>query len=133
LIIREPLEAITKGPNCLITTEILTVRTAADIRRENLRYLIDTKFQGVRNRLAKHIGVTHMQIARIFHSGSSARNVGDRLARKIELGCELETGWLDQDHAKSDNIMQKFNSLDVEGQVAIRQMLDALVTRRKID
>jgi hypothetical protein len=29
--------------------------------------------------------------------------------------------------------MRKFNSLDVEGQIAIRQMLDALVTRRKAD
>ena len=109
------------------------MRTSADIRRENLRYLIDTKFQGVKNRLANHIGVTHMQIARIFHAGESARNVGDRLARKIEAGCDLATGWLDQDHAKTDDIMRKFNSLDVEGQVAIRQMLDALVTRRKAD
>lgn len=98
-----------------------------------MRYLIDSKFQGVKNRLATHIGVTHMQIARIFHAGGSARNVGDKLARKIEAGCGLEMGWLDQDHAKTDDIMRKFNSLDVEGQVAIRQMLDALVTRRSAD
>ena len=109
------------------------MRTSADIRRENLRYLIDTKFQGVKNRLANHVGVAHMQIARIFHAGETARNVGDKLARKIEAGCGLETGWLDQDHAQSDDIMQKFNSLDVEGQLAIKQMLDALVIRRKGD
>ena len=106
------------------------MRTSADIRRENLRYLIDTKFQGVNNRIAKHLGVQPMQISRVFHSGESARNVGDKLARKVEVGLGLESGWLDQDHAKTDDIMQKYNSLDVEGQLAIKQMLDALVIRR---
>jgi hypothetical protein len=109
------------------------VRTAADIRRENCRYLLDTRFQGVKNRMANAVGVTHMQIARLFHAGESRRNMGDRLARKIEAALNLEAGWLDQDHAKTDTIMQKIAGLDAEGRQAVEKMVDALVRNQRSD
>ena len=107
------------------------MRTAAETRRENLRYLVDTRFAGVNNRLAEYIGVDSMQISRVFHKKSSRRNVGDKLARQIEEKLELERGWLDADHAKVDDLMQMIAGLDAEGREAVKIMINALVRRQQ--
>lgn len=107
------------------------MRTASDIRRENLRYLRDTRFQGNNGRMASFVGVAQMQIARIFHEKSSRRNVGDKLARTIEAALELEKGWLDQDHAKTDDLMRMVDGLDTEGKAAVKAMVAALVRQQQ--
>ena len=36
------------------------MRTSEDIRRENAKYILETQFQGVKNRMASAVGVPHM-------------------------------------------------------------------------
>ena len=60
------------------------MRTSQEIRRENLRYLITTKYNGVANRMAKDTGIAQMQIARVFLKTKNSREVGEVLARRIE-------------------------------------------------
>ena len=106
------------------------VNTIKEIRRYNLEYLINSRFQGVKNRLAKHAGVTHMQIARIFHQGTARRDLGDKLSRKIERACDLEEGWLDQDRANALSLVTRINLLDVQSRAAIEALIQALLTNR---
>ena len=103
------------------------MNTIHEIRRHNLQYLINSRFRGVKNRLATHAGVTHMQIARIFHEGTARRNLGDRLSRKIEQACDLEHGWLDQDRANADSLVTRIKLLDVQSRVAIEALLEVLL------
>ena len=109
------------------------MRTAAEIRRENLRYILDSQFQGIVGRMARRVGKQYMQIARIFDSNEAARkNCGDKVARDIEASLGLEKGWLDQDHAKSDDLVRQIEVLDTEGRLVIESMI-ALLVRRKLD
>lgn len=107
------------------------MRTAADIRKENCKYILETQFQGVKNRMAKACDIPHMQIARIFFENEARRNCGDKLARRIETALGLELGWLDQDHAKTDLIMTKIATLNAEGRRAVEGVVDALIMRYK--
>lgn len=68
-----------------------------EIRKHNLEYLID-KYQ-------REKGLTKAQFSELCGTSPSAlsqllgdkavRNIGDKLARKIEAGLELPSGWMD--------------------------------------
>lgn len=69
----------------------------ADIRRLRLKEIIDSRFEGVSARLAGAIGIQPSYVARIFTGKSEhRRNIGERMARNIELTLDLPSGWLDR-------------------------------------
>tara|TARA_Y100000385_G_C12815143_1_gene517863 strand:- start:93 stop:422 length:330 start_codon:yes stop_codon:yes gene_type:complete len=109
------------------------MRTSEDIRRENAKYILETQFQGVKNRMASAVGVPHMQIARLFFDTENRRKCGDKLARKIEEALGLERGWIDQDHAKTDMIMTKIATLNQEQRRAVESVVDAMIMKYKSD
>ena len=107
------------------------MRSIRDIRKDNLKYIIDTRFSGVVNRTARAIGVQQSQIARVFAKGEYRRNVGDGLARKIEEALSLEDGWLDQEHAASDAISIKLGHLNHAQRTAVMSIVDEFIATSK--
>jgi len=103
------------------------MRTIKQIRRDNLEYLVRTRYNAVPNRLAKACGVHQIQISRILAEGESRRDLGDKLARTIEAGAGLENGWLDQEHAAAEQIISKISSLSAEQKEAIESLVDQLL------
>lgn len=104
--------------------------TVQDIRRENLRYLIQIKFGGVANRMATETGIKQMQIARVFLNTDNRREVGERLARRIEEVCGLERGWMDQSHAQSEEITSRLEMLSVTDRKAVISIIDSLLSKQ---
>mgnify|MGYP006111853245 CR=1 FL=1 len=105
------------------------MRTSYEIRRENLKYLIQTKYNGVANQMARATGIGQMQIARVFLKTKNSREVGEVFARRIEKACGLEPGWLDQIHAQGDAIMGRLDLLDVQDRQAIEAVIDAMLRK----
>ena len=105
------------------------MRTSYEIRRENLKYLIQTKYNGVANQMAKDTGIAQMQISRVFLKTKNRRKVGKVLARRIEVACGLELGWMDNIHAQGDAIMGRLDLLDVQDRQAIEAVIDALLRK----
>ena len=68
-----------------------------DIRRARIRQIIDRDFAGIDANFAKHIGRQPSYIARIFTARTEhQRNIGEALARTIEIECHLQPGFLDR-------------------------------------
>ena len=103
------------------------MRTIKQIRRDNLQYLVRTRYNSVPNRLAKDAGVHQIQISRVLAEGPSRRELGDKLARAIEEGAGLERGWLDQEHAAAEQIISKISNLSAEQKQAIEGLVDQLL------
>ncbi|MGH8654549.1 MAG: LexA family protein [Gammaproteobacteria bacterium] len=80
-----------------------------ETRRANLRWLIDTEFEGVDARLAKRVGLFPSQISRAL-SVSSGAALGNRLARRIEDKSGKPEGWMDEVHLFSEGFSQKLSS-----------------------
>jgi hypothetical protein len=104
------------------------MRTIKAIRRDNLIYVLNTRYDGVPNRLALAAGVAQNQISRVLTDGPSRRDLGSKLARKIEKASGLPTGWLDNDHAISEEIMGKLSQLTPEQKKTIEDLVDQLLT-----
>ncbi|MGH8645611.1 MAG: S24 family peptidase [Gammaproteobacteria bacterium] len=80
-----------------------------ETRRANLRWLIDTEFDGVDAKLAKRVGLHPSQVSRAL-SVSSGAALGNRLARRIEAKAEKPEGWMDEVHLFSEGFSQKLSS-----------------------
>jgi len=106
------------------------VRTVYEIRRENLKYLIQVRYKGVPNQMAKQTGIAQMQLARIFLNSDNRREVGDRLARRIEEACSLEPAWMDTDHSRSDDLAERIQMLDLNSRQAVEKIVDAMIITR---
>jgi SOS-response transcriptional repressor LexA len=68
-----------------------------DIRRANLRWLIDHQYGGVEARLAREVGLHPSQISRIVAPGAKGV-LGETLARRIESRTGKPEGWMDEHH-----------------------------------
>ncbi|NBF13058.1 S24 family peptidase [Pseudomonas sp. Fl4BN1] len=67
-----------------------------EIRKRRLQQLILLRFGGVMARLAEKINRQSSYVARVLSDNSEhSRNIGEKLAREIEVACELEPGYLD--------------------------------------
>jgi transcriptional regulator with XRE-family HTH domain len=66
-----------------------------DIRRANLRLMV--RKTGSQTELAKLVGTNRLYLSQIL-SATTARNLGDKLARKIEKSMTLSEGWMDRDN-----------------------------------
>lgn len=85
-----------------------------EIRRRNLRTLLDAYLAdgGKKKDFAELIGVEAPQLTHVT-SEPASRNIGDRVARRIEENLNLARGWLDvaqsqQPTAQSDSSRSKF-------------------------
>ena len=65
-------------------------------RKHNLRRLIDSEFDGVVSKLADHVEIKHSMLFRVL-AKDPKRNLGEKLARRIETSCGIAEGWLDAD------------------------------------
>lgn len=74
-------------------------------RRENLKRLIDERYEGKTGRLADALGKKRPTIYRLFaeSDGAGARDIGEDLAREIERVHRLPMHWMDVDHANEIN------------------------------
>lgn len=105
--------------------------TISEIRRKNLRAVIDADFDGVPARLAKAVGCQQTTITRLYSSAESARNMGDRLARRIELATGRDSGWMDAIHDDGiDPLAAALHDLTPTERQAALAFLDALKARR---
>lgn len=103
-------------------------------RRDNLRRLIDEDFNGVVSRLAARVEMPHSQIWRVLRESESenAREMGERLARRIESACEKSEGWLDleptaQTSQESERLAQRILALPADDRAAVLRMVTALL------
>lgn len=106
------------------------MRTIKEIRRENLRYLLNSRYGGVANRLATAADIHQNQISRVLADGPSRRDLGSVLARSIEKAAGLEPGWLDQEHAAAEQILGKISQLNEDQRHAIELLVDQLLRAR---
>ena len=74
-----------------------------------------------------------MQLARVFLKTHNRRDVGTKLARRIEEAAGLDEGWLDQDHARSDDISTRIDLLDLSSRKAIESVIDAMLRQQLED
>lgn len=103
------------------------MRTTKEIRRKNLRYLLNSRYGGVPNRLAKVVGVHQNQISRVVTDGPSRRDLGSKLARTIEKATGLDTGWLDNEHAAAEQVLSKMSRLTPAQRGVVEQLVDQLL------
>lgn len=83
------------------------MRSIADIRRANLRRLIDDHFDGFSTRLADACGITQVNyISRLLTSGPHRKNIGDRFARKAEQAAGVAPFWLDQERETGPTVQE---------------------------
>ena len=75
-----------------------------DLRKANLRIILERDFDSDRNKLAKTLGKQVTTIASWFSSGNSARPISDKMARSIEVSLELDHGELDHKPRGGKNI-----------------------------
>lgn len=88
-----------------------TMRTIDEIRRANLKILLQDRFEGSPSQIAMRLEASQSQISQLF---SGYRNIGDSIARRLEAACGLPSGWMDQDHATSaeeEEIIDIFRSI----------------------
>ncbi len=70
-----------------------------DVRRANLKWLIEHEYEGVTANLARDLQMQASYLSRIFsRNPQHKRNVGSRLARTIEQVAKKRRGWMDEPH-----------------------------------
>lgn len=119
-----------------------------DIRRTNLKAIIDTKFNGKAGRLADAVGKKRPQIYRLFSDAENSRDIGEELARDIEAKLGLPRGYLDSLSTAGEEsqyiarqydesgdgkktAMKALADLPEEAAADIRPILDALKAKYK--
>jgi hypothetical protein len=73
--------------------------TYTDITRENARFLADSV--GGPARFAEKVGISDSHVSQLIGK-NPIRNIGSRLARKIEAAFEKPIGWLDRPQDGND-------------------------------
>lgn len=73
-----------------------SMKSIQDVRRQNLRDLIDREFDGVQTRLAERLA-TQANLVNRWVLGKKV--IGDQVARKIETAANKPRNWLDIDRS----------------------------------
>lgn len=105
-----------------------------EIRKQNLRRLINDRYDGVVQRLAKDCNIQHSQLWRVLKDEPVAgqpRYVGEKLARKIEKAVGLHNGWMDQDSDRQSNdrivvLAERISKLSEADRQTVERMIDGL-------
>ncbi len=79
----------------------------ADLRRENLRKLLEDRFEGKKSALAHAIEREPSYISRCLSDKSHRKKIGEDFARHIERSLNLPSGWMDQDQDKSSAVVSE--------------------------
>ncbi|WP_145548514.1 helix-turn-helix domain-containing protein [Yersinia massiliensis] len=76
------------------------MKSINDIRRDNLRDIINSDFEGKQVRLANAMKLTPNLVSRWLKPSfdTNSKNIGDAAARKIEETARKPKYWLDTDH-----------------------------------
>lgn len=77
-----------------------------EIRKLNLSQLLEEHMkqpEATKASFAEMCGLNPAQLSQVL-GNDAFRKIGDRLARRIETGLELPTGWLDSLHSKSAEV-----------------------------
>lgn len=71
-----------------------------EVRRKNLRLLIERRFDGSQKNFSLSTGISPSQLGQWLSEGESSgtRNMSERSARRLEVRLSLPAGWLDVDH-----------------------------------
>jgi len=126
--------------SCYILAEIFNVKSkmSQEIRVRNLRKLI-SEF-GSQAKLADAVGCTPSVISQLI---TGHRDIGEKLARKIEEGAGKPALWLDGDpyalnveigtagNAENEIIIQKLRRLGGNSQRAVEAMIDEMLDLSK--
>lgn len=99
----------------------------AEIRYENLCYLINSEYGGSASLLASQIGATEKRIDEVLGPETTRPSVSAKLARAVEKGCGLDTYWLDQQRADPSVLASKIAFLEVGARLAVESVVDALI------
>lgn len=70
----------------------------SEVRRHNLRVLINEEFAGSLAEFSRFIGKDPSYVSRYFSSKNQMRNIGSTTARQIEQRLQRPRGWLDRPH-----------------------------------
>ena len=105
--------------------------TVSEVRRANLSAVIRNCWGGMSAPLARAIGIPQTQITRCLSDTTTARNVGDKLARDIEAASGLPNGWMDHQHAEFDAIYEAVAELPADQRETAAELLRALARSRK--
>ncbi|AVN50233.1 MULTISPECIES: helix-turn-helix domain-containing protein [Serratia] len=76
------------------------MKSINDIRRENLRDIINRDFDGRQVRLAERLEINANVISRWLKPATDKnhKTIGDSVARKLEIAANKPKFWLDRDH-----------------------------------
>lgn len=103
----------------------------AEIRYENLCYLINSEFEGSASLLASQIGATEKRIDEVLGPETARSSMSAKLARVVERGCGLDTYWLDQQRADPSTLASKMSLLDVSARLAVESVVNALIKNKR--
>jgi hypothetical protein len=83
------------------------MNTIDEIRLENLRALIKEK--GSQKKVSDDTGTSQVYLSQLLNAAKDAktgkaRQIGDDMARKLEIGCGKVRGWLDNVHSTRPNL-----------------------------
>ena len=81
--------------------------TAFEVRRENVRKLINEKFDGNRSAFSRAAGVHPNQINLVMAENEHRRNLGEDLTRRMEESLGIPTGYFDAEHMTGENSVHK--------------------------
>ena len=107
-----------------------------EIRRANLRRIIDSKFDGVAGRLADAVRKPRPNIGQIL---SADRSFGERVARDIEKALGLKPMSLDAPGdleiltEEAASIARTYMALSPNGQAKVRYYLEVALEMERID
>lgn len=72
-----------------------------ELRKTNLRSLINTRYGGKISHMAEAIDRQSAYLSRIYSDDPRhARHIGENMARDIEAKLNIQPGWLDIDHTR---------------------------------
>lgn len=83
-------------------------------RRENLAVLVSECHPQTLAELERRTGVKANYLSQVTGRGPRPRNMGDQVARRLEVGMQKPVGWMDQQHNNS-----KIDDLSDDEQVSV--------------
>ncbi|MDB5825651.1 MAG: hypothetical protein JWR21_4355 [Herminiimonas sp.] len=98
-----------------------------NIRRQNLVYLV--RQQGSSKEFAKKVGTSPAYVSQVI-SEKTRGEVGERLARAVEIACALETGWMDEIH---DGATRRAQAVPVLPDSEVKKLADGAKLKASVD
>lgn len=100
------------------------------LRLENIRLLVQLRFNGDADRLVKQLSPSHAKAFETVWLGEGSRYPNESLARRIEVVCGLDRGWLDLTHGDPNSLATKITALNGRARRAVTEVVEALLQAR---